>query len=99
MQPGCDVCLSVCLSCFSVSDNRPGASCNLGLTGGGTTEVLFLKHRGGASTKFMKCIPAFWLSTPNLTCNLPQTPKSGQIQEITPQPYLPLRQGLQQMFY
>jgi len=36
--------------CLSVCDNRPGVHCNLGLTGGGGTMVVFfLKYRGRAS--------------------------------------------------
>jgi len=43
MKPGCDVCLSVCLSVIGMRgmrDKHPsGARCNLGFTGRGTTGI------------------------------------------------------------
>jgi len=44
MKPGCDVCLSVCLSVIGMrgmcDKHPPGARCCLGLTGGGgTTDI------------------------------------------------------------
>jgi len=84
--------------CLTVCDNRPGAYCNLGLTGRGSNGGVFLEAQGRASKKFMNCIPAPWLSFPNFTLSLPQKPISGQFQEIALQPYLPLREVLQQIF-
>jgi len=85
MQSGCNVCTSVCHSVIIDRKpiyNRPGAHCNLGLIGGGTTEVLILKHRKRVSRKCMNCIPAFWLSTPNLILKYPQSKNLGNLKQL-----------------
>jgi len=66
---------------------------------GGDNGVVFLEAQKEDFQEIYELHSSPWLSTPNPTPDLPQKPKSGQIQEITPQPYLPPREGLQQMFY
>jgi len=87
-------CLSFCLS---VCDNRPGASCNLGLPVG-EQQRRFCWSTGEGFQKNYELHSGLLAKYPKSHPSLPQKPKSGQFQEIAPQPYLPLKEGLQQMF-
>jgi len=75
MRVAMSVCPFVCQSV--IIDQKPVVTCVLPV---GNNKDVFLEAQ--VSRKFMNYIPAFWLSTPNATQNLPTKPTLGNFQKV-----------------